>query len=100
MHQYSIYKGLQKPLVFKGFKGRYMYWAIGFIILGIVLAAVVGTLLNFLFGAAALIVTAVGGIIYTSQRQKGGLYDKTKSYGIYILRVNLRGNRNVKEKNI
>lgn len=34
---YPVYKGLQKPLVYKGFKGRYMYWAIGSVVGGVVL---------------------------------------------------------------
>jgi hypothetical protein len=41
-----------------------------------------------------------GGIFYTSQRQKNGLYDKTRNNSIYVFKVNLRGIRNVKKENI
>lgn len=97
---YPIYKGLQKPLVYKGFKGRYIYWAIGFIILGIVLAGIIGSIFNLMFGIVVLVFIAFGGIYYTSQKQKRGLYDKTTHKGIYVLRINLRGNRNVKKETI
>ncbi|MCL4637741.1 MAG: plasmid transfer protein [Olivibacter sp.] len=96
---FSVYKGLQKPLVYKGFKGRYMYWAIGFVILGVFLGGVLGTMVNLVVGVVAMTATFGGGIYYTSQRQKNGLYDKTRSVGIFIHRTNLRGIRNVKSKN-
>jgi hypothetical protein len=95
---FSVYKGLQKPLVYKGFKGRYMYWAIGFILLGLILGAVLSSVVNMFVGILSLAATFVGGIFYTSQRQKNGLYDKTRTKGIYIHRTNLRGIRNVKSK--
>ncbi len=97
---YPLYKGLQKPLVFKGFKGRYIYWAMGLIVLGVVLTALFGMLFNFFIGALMFVIVTVGGIFYTSQRQKRGLHDKTRHKTIYILKVNLRGNRNVKKENI
>jgi len=95
---YPVYKGLQKPLVYKGFKGRYMYWAIGFILIGLILGAVLSSVVNMFVGLLCMAVTFVGGIFYTSQRQKNGLYDKTRIKGIYIHRANLRGIRNVKDK--
>ncbi len=100
MRVFPIYKGLQKPLVYKGFKGRYMYWAIGFVILGLFLAGVIGTVFNLVAGVIIMAVIAGGGIYYTSQKQKNGLYDKKRDKGIYVLRVNLRGIRYVKEKSI
>lgn len=99
MKTFSVYKGLQKPLVYKGFKGRYMYWAIGFILLGLVLGAIILTTVNIVVGLIAMAAIFGGGIYYTSQRQKGGLYDKTRSNGIYVHRTNLRGIRYVKNKN-
>lgn len=97
---FPIYKGLQKPLVFKGFRGRYIYWAIGFVVTGIVLTALIGTIFNILFGVLVFAIVTGGGIFYTSQRQKNGLYDKTRNNAIYVFKVNLRGIRNVKKENI
>lgn len=86
MKTYNIYKGLQKPLVFKGFKGRYIYWGVGSLILGLVSAGIIGALFSLLAGVFAMVIISVGGIYYTSMRQKDGLYDKSKSNGvIYII---------------
>ncbi|MFV0593958.1 MAG: hypothetical protein ACK5M7_21485 [Draconibacterium sp.] len=97
---FPIYKGLQKPLVFKGFKGRYIYWAVSFIVSGIVLTALIGTIFNVLTGVFVFAIITGGGIFYTSQKQKNGLYDKTRNNAIYVFKVNLRGIRNVKKENI
>jgi len=94
---FSVYKGLQKPLVYKGFKGRYMYWAIGSIVAGVFLGGILGTIINLVVGVIAMAAAFGGGIYYTSQRQKDGLYDKTRSRGIYVHRTNLRGIRDVKK---
>ncbi len=98
MRTFAIYKGLQKPLVYKGFKGRYMYWTIGFILLAIVLAGLIGALVHFAAGIVSLVVIAGGGIFYTSRKQKDGLYDKVRHRGIYVFQTNLRGARHVKKE--
>lgn len=98
MRMFAIYKGLQKPLVYKGFKGRYMYWTIGFILLAIVLAGLIGATIHFAAGIVTLALVAGGGIFYTSQKQKRGLYDKTRHSGIYLFQTNLRGSRYVKKE--
>lgn len=91
MKEYKVYKGLQKPLVFKGFKGRYIYWGAGFLISGFVLAGVVGAIFNLGIGVLTMIIVSVGGIFYTSQRQKGGLYDKKRNKNeIYIISNNIK----------
>lgn len=100
MHVYFIYKGLQKPLVYKGFKGRYMYWAIGFVILGLVLAGLIGAVFNLIAGVIIMAAVTGGGIYYTSRKQRKGLYDKKRDKGIYVFQINLRGIRNVKKENI
>ncbi|WP_286850667.1 MULTISPECIES: plasmid transfer protein [Sphingobacterium] len=95
---FSVYKGLQKPLVYKGFRGRYMYWAIGFVALGLFLGGAISTMVNLISGLTLMATCFGGGIYYTSQRQKNGLYDKTRNIGIYVHKTNLRGMRNVKSK--
>jgi len=82
---YNLYKGLQKPLVYKGFKGRYIYWGIGSLVMGLVVAGVVGALFSLLAGAVAMVAISVGGIYYTSTRQKQGLYDKKRSNGVILV---------------
>jgi hypothetical protein len=42
---YFLYKGLKKPLVFKGLKGKYIYYAggsfVGTMILGVILSKII-----------------------------------------------------------
>lgn len=98
MRKYAIYKGLQKPLVYKGFKGRYMYWAVGFVVLAIVLGGLIGAVIHVAAGIVVMALVAAGGIFYCSARQKNGLFDKTRYRGIFLFQTNLRGTRHVKEK--
>jgi hypothetical protein len=91
MKEHLVYKGLQKPLIYKGFKGRYIYWGVGFLLSGFVLAGIVGAVFNLGIGALTMIIVTVGGIYYTSQKQKGGLYDKKRNKNeIYIISNNLK----------
>lgn len=86
MKYYSVYKGLQKPLIFKGFKGRYIFWGIGSLVGGLVTAGIVGIIFNIMAGLGAMAVVVGAGLFYTSQKQKKGLYDKKSSKGeIYIM---------------
>ena len=76
---FYLYKGLKKPLVFFGLKGKYIFYAVGVIGGGVVAALILSKfgLLGSLFG---LIVTA-GGVYFIFKRQdKYGLYDKTKNF--------------------
>jgi ATP/ADP translocase len=76
---FYLYKGLKKPLVFFGLKGKYIFYAVGVIGIGVIAALVLSKfgLLGSLLGLA---VTA-GGVYLTFKRQdKYGLYDKTKNF--------------------
>ena len=37
--KFAIYKGLQRPLVFRSFKGKFIYWGVGSLMAGLVLGA-------------------------------------------------------------
>ena len=81
---YPVFKGLQRPLEFLGFQGRYIYWAagtagggivafiIGYIAVGFVVALV---LLTFIL--------AFGGVM-TFVKQRKGLHSKNEEKGIFI----------------
>lgn len=90
MKEYNVYKGLQKPLIFKGFKGKYIYWGISSLIIGLVLGALFVALVNMIVGVFVLVIVAVGGIFYTSTKQKGGLHSKNRSKGLYIIPPNFK----------
>ena len=92
IRQFSIYKGLQKPLVYRGFKGKFIAWGIGSLIAGLVIGGLIGALTSMYLGGLLTIVSIVGGLSYTFHRQKNGLHDKTKSKGVFIHPVNLKKN--------
>lgn len=84
-YRYEVYKGLQKPLVFQSFKGKFIYWGAGFAIMSLVNAIVFNLLWGYMVGGFAMLITLGGGLYFTAQRQKKGLHNKTKSKGIYIV---------------
>lgn len=92
MNRYSIYKGLQKPLVYRGFKGKFIGWGIGFLIMGLVGGGLLGALTNMYLGGLITILSIAGGLTFTFYRQKGGLHDKTRNKGAFIHSVHLKKN--------
>lgn len=82
---YNVYKGLQKPLIFKGLKGRFIYIGAGCIISSLVLCAVLSTIFSFLYGGIALAVVLFGGLYFTAISQKKGLHRKDKRKGVFIV---------------
>ncbi|WEA01730.1 plasmid transfer protein [Mucilaginibacter sp. SJ] len=83
--KYPVYKGLQKPLIFKGFKGKFIYWGIGALLAGLVFGALTMTLINMWLGAVVLISIIVGGLLYIAGKQKDGLYSKQRNAAIQII---------------
>jgi len=76
---YPLYKGLKKPLVFKGYKGKYIYWAggtfVGGLIASVLLTKVIGILGCFV--GAGLI--AAGLFLIAKTQKEKGIYKKTKN---------------------
>jgi len=83
--RFAVYKGLQKPLVFRGFKGKYIYWGVGALLAGLVFGSLTMSLVNMWLGALVLIGSVVGGLLYIAGKQKKGLHDKAAAKGIYII---------------
>src|SRR4051794_5235293 len=73
--EYQIYKGLQRPLVFKMFKGRFIYWGLGSLLAGIVTGIVFGGTVSSLAGLIAMFVVSVPLLLLTIEKQKKGLFD-------------------------
>lgn len=86
---YPVYKGLQQPLVFKSFKGRYIYWAMASVLAGFFSAVILTVAVNFLMGFLGLLAVSFSGLLYTNSRQKKGLHAKTMRAGVYILPARL-----------
>jgi hypothetical protein len=83
--RFPVYKGLQKPLIFKGFKGKFIYWGLGSLLAGLVFGALTMSLINMWLGALVLIGIITGGLLFTASRQKSGLHSKSRSANILIL---------------
>lgn len=85
---FNVYKGLQKPLVFKSFKGQYIYWGVGSILVGLLLCMILSSLLGLFAGILILVFVTGGGLCYTAIQQKKGLHTKAKHPGIFIHQSN------------
>ena len=87
---FYLYKGLKKPLVFFGLKGKYIFYAVG-VIGGGVISALVLSKFGLLGSLLGLAVTAGGVYLIFKRQDKYGLYDKTKNFDqifIFPKRVN------------
>lgn len=76
---FYLYKGLKKPLVFFGLKGKYIFYAVG-IIAGGVVSALILSKFGLLGSLLGLVVTAGTLYLLFKRQDKYGLYDKTKNF--------------------
>ncbi|TDS06585.1 DUF4133 domain-containing protein [Sphingobacterium paludis] len=90
MRRYAIYKGLQRPLVYRGFKGKFIGWGIGSLVLGLVGGGLLGALSSMYLGAVVTLAVIAGGLTFTFQRQKGGLHVKTRSTALFVHQAKLK----------
>lgn len=76
--RFTIYKGLQKPLVFKGMQGRFIYLTMGMVV-GLF---ILGVITYLIFGGVPALVTvgiiAIIGGLYLANEQAKGLYPKKR----------------------
>ena len=72
---YPMFKGLQKPLEFMGFQGRYITWAA---------CAIGGAILGFVVGLVVLAVSLCSGAALIFFKQKKGLHTKKEEHGVFI----------------
>ncbi|RBQ12046.1 plasmid transfer protein [Pedobacter miscanthi] len=88
--RFKVYKGLQRPLTYKGFKGRFIYWGLGILLFSLISGALLMAMLSMYVGAVLMISMIVSGFFWLGYRQKKGLYDKNKLWGIYLHRCKLQ----------
>lgn len=84
MRTFAVYKGLQRPLVFKSFKGKFIYWGVGVLLSGLLLGALTMAFVNMYLGVIVLAAIIGGGLFYTARQQNRGLHSKIVSSGIYL----------------
>jgi len=82
--EYAIYKGLQRPLVFKMFKGKFIYYAAGVLVGGIIIAGLITAIISSIVGLVALFILTVPGLMYVINKQKEGLHGKKREKAIFI----------------
>lgn len=82
--EYSVFKGLQKPLEFMGLQGRYIYWAAGTVGGGLLVFLVGFITIGFVVAIiAAGIIFGVGGAFIFIKQTKG-LHTKKVPKGIFV----------------
>ncbi|MBL7880682.1 DUF4133 domain-containing protein [Chryseobacterium sp.] len=91
---FYLYKGLKKPLVFFGLKGKYILYAVAVIGAGVILALILSKfgLLGSLFGLA---VTSGAVYLIFKRQDKYGLYDKTKNFNQILIFPKKINNKNL-----
>ena len=83
--EFNVYKGLQRPLIFKSLKGKFIYWGMACMLGAFIAGVLLSTLVNPLAGIIGLIVIGLSGMLFIHHKQKKGLHSKTKSQGAYII---------------
>ena len=81
---FPVFKGLQKPLEFMGFQGRYIYWAAGTVGGAIVGFIIAYCLVGFVVGLVVLVVAISAGAALIFLKQRKGLHTKKSDQGVYI----------------
>lgn len=81
---FYLYKGLKKPLVFFGLKGKYIFYAVGVIGVGVVSSLALSKI-GLIGSLLGLGITAGGVYLIFKRQAKRGLYDKTRNENqVYI----------------
>lgn len=71
-------------MVYKGFKGKFIYWGVALLLTSLVMGALTMALVNMYVGAVLMVGMIISGFFYIGGRQKKGLHDKTRSSGVFI----------------
>jgi uncharacterized membrane protein YoaK (UPF0700 family) len=97
---YALYKGLQRPLVFKFLRGRFIYWGLGSIVAGIITGGIVSAFFSSLAGLVTLLCVSLPLLLHTISAQKKGLHRKRRDHGVFMIAPKQRLRRHGREKNI
>lgn len=92
--KFPIYKGLQKPLIYRGFQGKFIGWGIASLVIGVVLGGLIGSLTSMVLGGVITISVIATGLFITSQQQKKGLHSKTRYVGVFHIATSLQKPKN------
>lgn len=82
---FQAFKGAQAPLVFKSFKGKFIYIGGAIGVAGFLVAAIVINSVNVVIGILTLCAIWGFGYMYISMAQKKGLQNKNRERGTFIV---------------
>lgn len=82
---YGIYKGLQRPLEFKGLQGRYIVWGAATGLGSFLLFVIFVIPFGFFVGFLVMLLSLVFGATMIVVKQRRGLHDKRVYKGIKIV---------------
>ena len=85
---YPLYKGLQKPLIFKGFKGRYIYWGMGAIGSAVIIGCIGCIFLDKVVGLAVMAIFLGISLFVIYRKQEQGLYSKKRDNNVLHISKN------------
>lgn len=95
---YEMFKGLQMPLTFMSFKGKYIYYGFASLAIGLVVCVLVILIVgNNIIGGLAWIGSTLACFGYTAIQQKKGLYRKKKKTGVFTVKSKYIFNNERKE---
>ncbi|WP_316847078.1 DUF4133 domain-containing protein [Pedobacter psychrodurus] len=100
MRQYPIYKGLQKPLSYKGLKGKFIAWGAAALALGLLSGGLSGALVNMYLGSAVTLLSIPVMFSFILYRQKKGLHSRQRDRGIFIQPSRLKISYENKKQNL
>ena len=87
---FPLFKGLQRPLEFFGFQGRYIYWAAG-TLGGAVVGFILGYIIfGFVVGLVLLVLSLAVGAVLIMMKQRKGLHSKKDEHGVFIYQCSKR----------
>lgn len=91
INSYPLYKGLQKPLIFKGFKGKYIYWGMGVIGLAVIIGCIGCIFIDKVVGLVIMAIFLAITLFVIYRKQEQGLYSKKRENNIlHISKNNLK----------
>jgi hypothetical protein len=94
---FPLYKGLQRPLVFKFFRGRFIYWALGSLVAGIISGGIISAVVSSLAGFITLLAVSIPLLMYTVNTQRKGLYSKRKDRYVCMIAPRFKISNHVKK---
>lgn len=81
---FPVYRGLQRPLIYRGFKGKFIAYGIASLVIGLVVGGLLIALTNMYTGCLVMMGIISGGLYYIYKLQQQGLHIKKRYRGIYL----------------